>query len=139
MRITRLEGWVSLAARRTLSPSAFGRRMSVMTQSKVSSWSAWRACSPSGTTVTAWPAPRSASPRVTAMVRSSSASRIFIKYVTQDVPAGARAGDAAAGAPHHIQPGGVFQQFEDLVVEHVERARLDRAAVLEEIVGVALF
>src|SRR5262245_24940519 len=136
--MTRLEGCDSLAARRTLRPSALGSRMSVMTQSNASVLRDSMACSPSGTTVTVWPAPRRASPRVTAMVRSSSASRIFIEHVAKDVPPGAGAGYGAARAPHHIQPGGVFQQFEDLVVQDVERARLDGAAVLEEVVGVAL-
>src|SRR5262245_43442897 len=138
MRMTRLEGCDARAARRTLRPSALGRRMSVMTQSKASVLRDSMACSPSGTTVTVWPAPRRASPRVTAMVRSSSASRIFIEHVAKDLPPGAGAGDGAARAHHHFQPRGVFQQFEDLVVEDVERAGLDGAAVLEEVVGVAL-
>src|SRR5690348_13465322 len=130
MRITRGAGWFSRAARRTLRPSALGRRMSVMTQSKASALRVWMACSPSGTTVTAWPAPRRASPRVTAMVRSSSASRILIEHMSKDVPPGAGARHGAARASHHIQPGGVFQQFENLVVQDVEGAGLDGAAVL---------
>src|SRR6185436_8486891 len=136
--MTRLPGWDSFAARRTLRPSALGRRMSVMTQSKASVLSDSMACSPSGTTVTVWPAPRRASPRVTAMERSSSARRIFIEHVPKDVPPGAGARDGAARTSHHIEAGGVFQQFQDLVVQHVERPRLDRAAVLEEVVRVAL-
>src|SRR4029079_5033398 len=136
--MTRVEEFDSLAARRTLRPSALGRRMSVMTQSKASVFRVWRAWSPSGTTVTVWPAPRRASPRVTAMDRSSSASRIFIEHVTEDVAAGAGARRGAAGASHHIQARGVLQQFEDLVVQDVEGAGLDRAAVLQEVVGVAL-
>src|SRR6188474_937816 len=136
--MTRLEGCVSFAARRTLRPSALGRRMSVMTQSKVSVLRDSMAWWPSGTTVTVWPAPRRASPRVTAMERSSSARRIFIEHVPKDVPPGAGARDRAARPSHHIEAGGVFQQFQDLVVQHVEGARLDGAPVLEEIVGVAL-
>src|SRR6516225_1725390 len=138
MRMTRLEGCDSRATRRTLRPSALGSRISVMTQSKASVLRDWIACSPSGTTVTAWPAPRRASPRVTAMVRSSSASRILIEHVSKDVPPGPGASGSAARAPHHIEAGGVFQQFEDLVVQDVEAAGLDGAAVLEEVVGVAL-
>src|SRR5436190_9973963 len=109
-----------------------------MTQSKASVLRVSMACSPSGTTVTVWPAPRRASPSVTAMERSSSASRIFIEYVPKDVPPGAGARGGAARPSHHIQAGGVFQQFQNLVVQHVEGPRLDGAAVLEEIVGVAL-
>src|SRR5436190_13739119 len=134
IRMTRVDGCSSLVARRTFRPSAFGRRMSVMTQSKKSAWSAWRACSPSGTTVTTWPAPLRASPSVTAMVRSSSASRIFIKDPSKDVAAGVGLRGRAAGPPHHVQAGGVLQELEDLVVEDVHGPRLDGAAVLEEIV-----
>src|SRR5579862_1873856 len=137
MRMTRVEGFSSFADFRTWRPSAFGRRMSVMTQSNASVRSSRRACSPSGTTVTPWPAARSASPRVTAMLRSSSASRIFIEDPPKDVPPRVGPGGGAAGPPHHIQTGGGFQELENLVVEDVHRPGLDGAAVLEEEVGVA--
>src|SRR6185295_8220890 len=138
MRMTREPGWSSFVACSTLRPSALGRRMSVMTQSKASILRAWIACSPSGTTVTAWPAPFRASPRVTAMVRSSSASRIFIEDPSEEVASGIRLRGRAGGAPHHVEPRGAFEQLEDLIVEHVQGPRLDGAAVLQHVVGVAL-
>src|SRR5687768_6180185 len=132
--MTLVEGWDSLARARTLRPSALGRRMSVMTASKVSTPRAAMACSPSGTTVTVWPAPRRASPSVTAMVFSSSASRIFIKHVAEEVASGVRPGGRTARALHHIEARGAFQQLMDFVVEDVDGAGLDGAAALEEVV-----
>src|SRR5579864_5402592 len=89
-------------------------------------------------TVTEWPAPRRASPRVTAMDRSSSASRIFIQDPAKYVPPGVGLRGCAARPSHHIQSGRVFQEFKDLIVQDVQSPGLDGATVLEEKVGVAL-